>query len=481
MGLGWHLGFGAAACAAFVLGVAACASGASGEFVDEPRQTEPDASDPNAIFPGNRRPGCEGSISCLQVDCGGAVKTTLTGRVFAPNGTLPLYNAIVYVPDAPLEPMRDGVQCDQCGKVSGKPIVSDLTRADGSFRLEDVPVMDKLPLVIQIGKWRRQVEVPMQIKQCQDNRIEDPNVTRLPRNRMEGDIPRIAVTTGWCDQLACLLPKLGLDASEFTPDSDPAGRLHVFRGAPHTQGGKGGPAPAPNGSRDASQLYNDATLSRYDMLLMSCECGEHDNSGTGADKPQSAKDAMYRYASNGGRIFASHFHYTWREGTPLENIASWAPNPSQETAMPPYLINTDFAKGKALADWLASPDVNASPSYGVLPIAQPRENVGGVASSSQQWAFRETGGGGRATKYLSANTPVGKPVDQQCGKFVYADMHLYSGDEQFEDAAPDLPDNNFPSSCSKELTPEEKALVFLFFDLASCIQDEALPPRPPIR
>lgn len=469
---GWHLAVGGAAAAAFVFGMAACATGASGEFVEEPSTEGPDGGNPNGVFPGNRRPGCEGSLSCFQVDCGGTVKTTLTGKVFAPNGTLPLYNAIVYVPDAPLEPLVDGVTCDRCGTVSGKPLVTTLTNPDGTFELRDIPVVDKLPLVIQIGKWRRSVELDFPIQACQPNNVADTNLTRLPRNRFEGDIPRIAVTTGWCDQLACLLPKLGLDSSEFTPDSDPAGRLHVFRGAAHSQSGAGGPAPAPSSSRDAAQLYNKDTLGRYDMLLLSCECDENDEQ----DKPQAAKDAMYDYASGGGRIFASHFHHTWRVGTPLNSVAQWSLS-SQETAMPPYLINTDFAKGKAFADWLQF--VGASPSYGVLPIAQPRENVLGVNAGAQQWAYRNNGAT-RMTKYLSANTPVGETPENQCGKFVFADMHLYSGDEQFNEPGPDLPDNNFPSSCSKELTPEEKALVFLFFDLASCIQDEGRPPRPPL-
>ena len=44
-------------------------------------------------------------------------------------------------------------------------------------------------------------------------------------------------------------------------------------------------------------------------------------------------------------------------------------------------------------------------------------------------------------------------------------MHLYGGDVQ--DPATALPDDNFPASCGTTLTPEEKALAFLFFDLSS--------------
>src|SRR6476659_6194746 len=42
--------------------------------------------------------GC-GGLQCQQMDCGAQPPTTLTGKVCAPNGTLPLYNAIVYVPN----------------------------------------------------------------------------------------------------------------------------------------------------------------------------------------------------------------------------------------------------------------------------------------------------------------------------------------------------------------------------------------------
>src|SRR5262245_536997 len=58
----------------------------------------------------------------------GKPTTSLSGRAYAPNGTLPLYNAAVYVPTAPLAAIPDGVGGPTCA--SGSPAV--LARTDAT-------------------------------------------------------------------------------------------------------------------------------------------------------------------------------------------------------------------------------------------------------------------------------------------------------------------------------------------------------------
>src|SRR5690606_14252094 len=106
-------------------------------------------------------------LECQQVECEDGV-TSISGVVYAPNGTLPLYNVNVYVPNAPVGAFSDGAQCDRCGgTLSGSPLVKAVTDTMGRFTLTNVPVGTDVPLVIQVGKWRRQLTVPT-VTECTD-------------------------------------------------------------------------------------------------------------------------------------------------------------------------------------------------------------------------------------------------------------------------------------------------------------------------
>ena len=439
-------------------------------------------------------PGCVG-LQCQQVTCEGGVKTTITGKVYDPAGKVPLYNVVVYVPNGEVAPITAGLgpTCDRCdGKVSGNPIAITLTDASGSFKLENVPAEVDFPIVMQIGKWRRKVTIP-KITKCTTAPV-DAGITRLPRNRNEGDIPRIALTTGSADPLECLLRKVGLDDSEFgTKDGDQ--RIHFYTGGGTVQNGATASFKAGGTFAPAKPLWNDlAELKKYDIVMYSCEGGELVGNGVEDTqaKPASAIKALYDYSVAGGRVFTSHYHHYWfshSEVADVRNIATWRndnycgiapagactpaiaePAPTVEVNA---TINTTFPKGAAMKEWLKNTG-GLTGAGETMPLKELRHNVEGVAAGKAlSWitAPNPAAGNAIAHEYITFNTPVGAPDEQVCGRVVYSDLHVGAGDQTGQP---------FPDGCvTPDLTPQQKALEFMLFDLSSCVQKDDKPPEVP--
>src|SRR5687767_11667605 len=84
---------------------------------------------------------CEG-LRCNVTDCAAAGKpaTSISGTVYAPNGTLPLHGITVYVPNRDPGPFTDGAQCMRCvNNLPGDPIVQTFSDEAGRFTLSGVP------------------------------------------------------------------------------------------------------------------------------------------------------------------------------------------------------------------------------------------------------------------------------------------------------------------------------------------------------
>src|SRR3984885_11166131 len=86
------------------------------------------------------------------------VTTTISGVVYAPNGTDPLPNVTVYIPNAPVPAFTPGVSCPVIGTPpAGSPLVGTTTGVDGSFQIQNVPVGTNIPVVAVTGRWRKQI------------------------------------------------------------------------------------------------------------------------------------------------------------------------------------------------------------------------------------------------------------------------------------------------------------------------------------
>lgn len=411
---------------------------------------------------------CVGLECQVNHNCAGGVRTTITGKVFAPNGTLPLYNATVFVPNAPLEQFTSGVSCDRCdGKVSGNPIATALTDSTGSFTLLDVPSGADIPLVIQMGRWRRQVTLP-KVDECVTTALTSVTQQRLPKNKSEGDIPQMAIATGQADPFECLLLKIGVDAAEFTLPTQ-SGRIHYYKenGIDLQAGG----APA------GSTLWTAGnTLAKYDIVMLPCEGGPN-------GKPSGGLSNLINYLDAGGRVFTTHYSYVWLTYamSPFNVVGAWNPDQMIGGQYPPNgtvgTIDTSFPKGMAFSEWLQN--VDTAGTKGQISIVDPRKDIDSAAPMyAQQWMTASVPGftPPNSLLHMTFNTPLSPGVDPDgkplyCGRVVYSDFHVSA-------AAADGT-KKFPASCkTADLTRQEKALAFMLFDLSSCVQKDTEPPIP---
>jgi hypothetical protein len=462
----------------------------------------------------------------------GKPATTITGKVYNPGGTWPLYGVYVYVPNSMPSPIDPGnPACTPCeAPASGDPIVGVLTDETGSFSLSEttggtgfgVPSGADVPLVIQTGKWRKQITLSS-VTACGTTEAAPGDATavgtdkllRLPANSTEGDMPLIAFTSG-CDPAECfLLNTVGISQSEFvvptaplptawsatTPPVAGSGHVRFFTGNNEMAGGARGGAPAPASAIapgvTAAETYTwwnggvtpdgvlqtaEQNLDLYDIIFNACECSPY-------ARGNEAYTAMDNFLNVGGRLFTTHYYYNWFTPSPpasaeLSTVVGWDPAAmavvvDSETDS----IDQTFPKGAAFATWLE--DNAITTTLGSITLADTRSDVasllpagcsegtGTPACLATRWIYNPTSNDPR---YVSFNTPVASAVKDQCGKAVFSDVHL-SGTSNNE---------QFPAECMnpKIDTPpghaiNEEALLFLFFDLSSCVQSSGASPVVP--
>ena len=387
--------------------------------------------------------GCDG-LTCFQKDCGAQPPTTVSGRVTAPNGLDPVYDALVYVPTNVPE-FPPGAQCEVCGEpVGGAPIVSTHTAVDGTFVLKNVPATSKVPLVVQKGRFRR--TVTLDVNACADNKLPAA-LARLPRKKSEGDLPRMAVGVGDYDQIECVLRSIGIDESEFTPPSG-SGAVHLYDNA--------------GGQPSLESLIYDATkLAEYNLLFVNCTNTTFD---TYANQTL-AKQNLHSYVNGGGRLYVTDWAYDY-----MEQVPEFAPyvffDGGGDMTHPQPIKAAEFAwdgsdlmaqvGDPTLAMWMKAAKAS---STGSLPI------IGSYALAlatskdpnypSTTWVHGMAGGKDR---------PMSVTFDyNMCGKALWSSYHTQE---------PGGAGSAFPTYCKSTpstMIPQEKVLEYLIFQISSCV------------
>jgi hypothetical protein len=426
----------------------------------------------------NNSPDACVGLQCQVANCAGMSKpaTTISGTVYAPNGTLPLFGVNVYVPNSDPGPMPSGLVCDQCtDSLPGSPVGTPVqTNEAGQFMLTNMPAGTNIPLVITTGKWRRIINIA-QVNQCGNTSVPATDTT-LPKSASDAspntktcgsgpcvDMPKIAITTGRADSLECLVRKLGIADQEITTSAG-SGHVQLYTGNGVSQFDAGFPGGGGQTFPSATPFWASFdNLKQYDIVILSCEAGQNPQT-----KPQAALDAMKMYADMGGRVFASHWHNIWIGGafqgggggqTPAvwNTIATW--QNGQDPGSTDLIDETDNPKGMSFATWMVNVMGSTVRDQIDLQSGTDKSTCTAVDNTkAERWTYAQSN---MNPQNFQFTTPNEQPAAQRCGKVVFSDMHVSGGPGQ----------GNYPTSCgtSLTLTPQEKALAFMFFDIASCV------------
>jgi len=344
------------------------------------------------------------------------VDVTLKGKVYAPNGTLPLGGALVYVTDAMPAEITQAAYCDKCVELPEGSFT--YSKPDGSFELPRKVAPGKSVLVVQKGQFRRARTI--EVAKAGDIAVPK-DMTTLPGKRdaaNNDETPKMAILkdSSYFDKIDTSLTKLGITGVDI--------------------------------KSDRSILDNETELLKYHVVFV--PCGAKDDVKSQAT---TSRQNLVKFVQAGGRLYVTDWSYefvrqpfggflSWSNETAqlgsAASIGEWdAPAQAEDTGLKEWLTATGDSSFQVVGNWTQISSVNT------LPTLDHDGNT--VNVTPKVWVTATKNG---------KQTPTTVSFENKCGRVLFSTYHT---------------EGEMGTGGTSSLSAQEKALLYVLLEIGVCV------------
>jgi hypothetical protein len=360
----------------------------------------------------------------------------LTGKVLAPEGTIPISGALVYLVPSPPAAIPSSVYCDKCVQLAPDTAYT-YSKADGSFDLGAYSAGASY-LVVQKGQFRRVRPITI----AAGNQGVPSEMSTLPKKAdpANGDsIPKMAIVQGAWDHIELSLAKLGL--AKIVSNG-------IFGDTV---------SDASFDLKDATLLHDRNALDGYHIVFIPCSF----SSGTTCDTSQPSGDSTVQnnlraFAAGGGKIYVTDYAYEFVR-QPFRGFVSWTGQTSDlgSACMPGSYDAPAQVDDPGLSAWLSAigeTNVTLQQSWTEISGVAPQQGLDSdgkaVTITPKVWVH---------AKQPGKTTPATVSFENGCGRVLFSTYHT-------------------EGSGSASLIAQEKALLYVLLEVGVCV-GQPPPPR----
>ena len=404
----------------------ACGSSSSGNGFDD-HDGGAGAGDASGAFDADLRTDGEGGAP--------AVLGHLTGKVLAPEGTIPISNALLYlVPSLPAA-IPSHVYCDKCVKLTADTAYT-YSKPDGSFDL-GATALGTQYLVVQKGQFRR----VRQVSVTAGNQSVLAANTTLPAKSDPpngDDIPKMAIVEGAWDHIELSLAKLGLAkivSNGIFGDTVTDASFDI---------------------KNVGLLSDASALDGYHIVFIPCSfssgttCSTSQPSGNG-----DVQNRLRAFVTAGGKVYVTDYSYEFVR-QPWPGFVTWENQTSDlgSACMSGSYDAPANVDDPGLKSWLTAigeTSVTLQQSWTAISGLSPQQGLDSegklVTITPKVWV---------SAKRTSSTTPATVSFENGCGRVLFSTYHT-------------------EGNGNAVLLAQEKTLLYVLLEVGVCV---GLPPPP---